>query len=127
MAACGDGVGDRIYRAGRPPTRSAESTAAASATCRSTCPTSTSSDLDAADPHPRRAGVGDVDVIVPRDADVQVNIDPGIGDVEVFDEEGRERRLLRRPRVAAPGSDDGEPEIVLTINAGIGDVEVSRG
>jgi phage shock protein PspC (stress-responsive transcriptional regulator) len=70
------------------------------------------------------AGVGDVEVLVPREADVRVTVDSGIGNVDLFDE-GRSGGLF-------PGdggeswSDDGEPEIVLTIDAGIGDVEVSR-
>jgi phage shock protein PspC (stress-responsive transcriptional regulator) len=72
------------------------------------------------------AGVGDVDVILPRSADVRVTVDTGLGSVEVFGEDGRSSGFF-------PGegsrswTDDGEPEFDLTINAGIGDVEVSRG
>jgi phage shock protein PspC (stress-responsive transcriptional regulator) len=72
------------------------------------------------------AGVGDVTILVPRDADVRVNIDSGIGSVEVFGEEGRSDGFFEGE---GPGSwvGDGEPEIVIDVNAGIGDVEVSRG
>lgn len=70
------------------------------------------------------AGVGDVDILVPREADVRVTVGSGIGNIDLFDEE--------RSGGLFPGegseswSDDGEPEILLTIEAGIGDVEVSR-
>jgi hypothetical protein len=72
------------------------------------------------------AGVGDVDVILPRSADVRVTVDSGLGSVEIFGEDGRSSGFF-------PGegsrswTDDGEPEFDLTINHGIGDVEVSRG
>ena len=72
------------------------------------------------------AGVGDVDILLPRDADVQVDVDSGLGEVDVLDGEDRAGGLY-------PGEgsgswvDDGEAEIVLTIHAGVGDVEVSRG
>jgi phage shock protein PspC (stress-responsive transcriptional regulator) len=83
------------------------------------------SDLDEAISTSIDAGVGDVDIIVPRDADVRVNIDSGIGSVEVFDQKGRSDGLFEG---SGPGSwvGDDDPEIVLTVNAGIGDVEVSR-
>jgi predicted membrane protein len=83
------------------------------------------SDLDQAIRTRVDAGVGDVTVIVPDDADVRVSIDSGIGSVDVFDEPGRSDGYF-----AGDGSGswvgDGDPEIVLTVNAGIGDVEVSR-
>jgi hypothetical protein len=71
------------------------------------------------------AGVGDVRVVVPEDADVRVSIDSGIGSVDVFDEPGRADGYFAGD---GPGDwvGDGEAEIVLTVNAGIGDVEVSR-
>jgi phage shock protein PspC (stress-responsive transcriptional regulator) len=72
------------------------------------------------------AGVGDVDIIVPRDADVRVDIDSGIGSVEVFDEDGRSDGFFEGSGAGSWVGDD-EAEIVLTVNAGIGDVEVSRG
>jgi hypothetical protein len=71
------------------------------------------------------AGVGDVTIIVPDDADVRVSIDSGIGSVDVFGEPGRSDGFF-----AGDGSGswvgDGEPEIEISVNAGIGDVEVSR-
>jgi phage shock protein PspC (stress-responsive transcriptional regulator) len=71
------------------------------------------------------AGVGDVTILVPPDADVRVNIDSGIGGVDVFGQAGRSDGLFEG---TGPGSwvGDARPEIVLTVNAGIGDVEVSR-
>jgi phage shock protein PspC (stress-responsive transcriptional regulator) len=70
------------------------------------------------------AGVGDVEVLVPRSADVRVEVDSGLGDVEVLgeDSDGGYYRGLG----SASWTGDDEPEIALTINAGIGDVEVSR-
>jgi phage shock protein PspC (stress-responsive transcriptional regulator) len=72
------------------------------------------------------AGVGDVRVIVPRSADVRVSVDSGIGDVRMFGHDDRNGGFF--PGLGSrPWTDDGEAEINLTINAGIGDVEVSRG
>ena len=70
------------------------------------------------------AGVGDVDVLVPRSADIRVRVDSGIGSVDVFDRGAVEG--FHPGLGSAEWTDDSEPEIVLTINAGIGDVEVSR-
>jgi hypothetical protein len=71
------------------------------------------------------AGVGDVTILVPRDADVRVNIDSGIGSVEVFGEEGRSDGFFEGEGLGS-WVGDGEPEIVIDVNAGIGDVEVDR-
>ncbi len=71
------------------------------------------------------AGVGVVQVIVPRSADVQVTVDSGIGDVRVLDGESRDGAVF--PGLGAGSWIDGEPEIALTIDAGMGEVEVSRG
>ena len=71
------------------------------------------------------AGLGTVSVLLPRSADVDVEVHHGMGEVQVFDTrrtsgffpgEGRE-----------PWSDDGEAEIELTVNMGMGTVEVLRG
>ncbi|WP_369130549.1 PspC domain-containing protein [Modestobacter roseus] len=70
------------------------------------------------------AGVGDINVLVPFSADVQVSVDSGIGDVDLF---GDVVDTGFFPGSGADWSDDDEPEIVLTITNGIGDVEVSRG
>jgi phage shock protein PspC (stress-responsive transcriptional regulator) len=72
------------------------------------------------------AGIGAVTILVPRDADVRVNIDSGIGSVDVFGEGGRSDGYFAGSGSGSWVGDD-EAEIVLTVNAGIGDVEVSRG
>jgi phage shock protein PspC (stress-responsive transcriptional regulator) len=70
------------------------------------------------------AGVGDVRVILPRSADVEVSVDSGLGDVRIF---GEDRNGGYFPGTGNRSwTDDDEPEFDLTINAGIGDVEVSR-
>jgi phage shock protein PspC (stress-responsive transcriptional regulator) len=71
-------------------------------------------------------GVGDVEVILPRSADVQLAIEHGLGDVEVFDR-GSDTAGFFPGTGSLPWTDDGKAEFVLTINAGVGDVEVSRG
>ncbi|MFQ1001733.1 PspC domain-containing protein [Modestobacter sp. SSW1-42] len=72
------------------------------------------------------SGVGDVDVLVPASADVEVSVDNGIGEAEVF---GQDRSsggtFPGTGRAAWTGDED--PEFVLTIESGLGDVEVSRG
>ena len=71
------------------------------------------------------AGVGDVDVVLPDDADVQLDVHHGIGDVTVdMDETGDG---FYPGEGSGPWVDDEFAEIVLTVNAGVGDVEVSRG
>ena len=71
------------------------------------------------------AGIGDVTIVLPGDADVRVEANHGLGDVSVLQDEGTLDGVY-------PGNGsgdwvaDGDPEIVLTINAGVGDVEVSR-
>ena len=71
------------------------------------------------------AGIGNVEVVVPRDADVQVEVDAGFGDVAVLQDEGMDAGVYPG-RGTGSWVDDGDPEIVLTIDAGVGDVEVSR-
>ncbi|WP_346620091.1 PspC domain-containing protein [Blastococcus montanus] len=71
-------------------------------------------------------GVGDVAVILPRSADVRVRVDQGLGEVTVFG--GRENATRYYPGEGpASWTDDGEPEFELSIDGGIGEVEVSRG
>ena len=72
------------------------------------------------------AGAGDVDVLVPASADVQVTVDNGIGEAELFDQDGVDRGFFPGTGPAAWTGDD-DPEFVLTISSGLGDVEVSRG
>jgi phage shock protein PspC (stress-responsive transcriptional regulator) len=71
------------------------------------------------------AGIGNVDVLVPPEADVQVTIDTGIGDVEVFGEKNTDG--LYPGDGSTSWSNDGSPDIELKVSAGVGDVEVSRG
>ncbi|MGY2081112.1 PspC domain-containing protein [Modestobacter sp. SYSU DS0657] len=70
------------------------------------------------------SGLGDVRVLVPFSADVQVSVDNAIGDVELF---GDALESGFFPGYGADWSDDDDPEIVLTISLGAGSVEVSRG
>jgi phage shock protein PspC (stress-responsive transcriptional regulator) len=72
------------------------------------------------------AGIGDVDVFVPRSADVRVRVDNGIGTVDVLGE-GNSDGGFYEGSGSASWTGDREAEIVLTVHAGIGDVEVSRG
>ena len=71
------------------------------------------------------AGVGDVDVVLPDDADVQLDIHHGLGDVTVDMDEAGDG--FYPGEGLGPWIGDDTAEIVLTINAGVGDVEVSRG
>jgi phage shock protein PspC (stress-responsive transcriptional regulator) len=71
-------------------------------------------------------GLGDLSVIVPRSADVQLLVEQGVGDLQVFDQ-GAAADGFFPGSGSQPWTDDGEPEFVLTINSGLGDVEVSRG
>jgi phage shock protein PspC (stress-responsive transcriptional regulator) len=71
------------------------------------------------------AGVGDLDLTVPASADVRITVDHGLGDVRVFgqsDDDG-----FFPGTGSASWTDDGSPEFIIDINAGVGDVEVSRG
>lgn len=71
-------------------------------------------------------GVGDLDVVLPRDADVRLELDNGVGSTQVLDGGSSDGGYF-------PGTgsgswvDDGEPELVLTVDHGVGDTEVSRG
>lgn len=71
-------------------------------------------------------GVGDLQVRVPFDADVQLTVDHGVGNLDVFGQGPLDRGFFPG---TGPGSwvDDGRPEITLIVNSGLGDVEVSRG
>ncbi|TYP89763.1 PspC domain-containing protein [Blastococcus xanthinilyticus] len=71
-------------------------------------------------------GIGDVEVILPRSADAQIQVDQGVGETEVFGATGSGSDFHPGSGSAA-WTDDGEPEFELEINSGIGDVEVSRG
>jgi len=69
-------------------------------------------------------GVGDLEVLVPRSADVEVRVDSGLGDVDVLDDGATDGFFPGSG--SASWTDDGEPEFVITIDSGVGDVEVSR-
>ena len=70
-------------------------------------------------------GVGNLEVTVPRSADVRVDVDGGIGNVDVLGLGLDSGGGYSRGSGAAWSGDD-DPEIVLTIDAGIGNVEVDR-
>jgi phage shock protein PspC (stress-responsive transcriptional regulator) len=71
-------------------------------------------------------GFGDLQVIVPRSADVQLYVEQGVGDLRVFDRNAAADGFF--PGIGSrPWTNDGNPEFVLTIHSGLGDVEVSRG
>jgi phage shock protein PspC (stress-responsive transcriptional regulator) len=82
------------------------------------------SDLDGPITTRLDAGVGDVDVLIPDSADVRVQVSSGIGGVDVFGDGVADG--YHAGTGSAPWTGDGDAEIVLTINAGIGDVEVDR-
>jgi phage shock protein PspC (stress-responsive transcriptional regulator) len=69
-------------------------------------------------------GIGDVDVLVPRSADVRVTSDTGIGETDLFGDSADSGTF---PGIGAPWSGDDELEFQITIESGAGDVEVSRG
>jgi phage shock protein PspC (stress-responsive transcriptional regulator) len=72
-----------------------------------------------------RNGAGDVQVIVPLDADVQLTVDSGLGAVDAFGEGDTDGYFAGRG--AGAWVDDGVPDVHLIIHNGLGDVEVSRG
>src|SRR3954447_17749358 len=68
-------------------------------------------------------GVGDLEVLVPRSADVEVHIDGGLGDVDLFGGADSGDRFYPGAG-SASWTGDGNPEFVITIDSGVGDVEV---
>jgi len=84
------------------------------------------SDLDAPIDIRVEHGFGDLSIQMPDDADVQLTIDQGVGSVDVFDQGS-----VHDGYFAGTGDgswiDDGEPEFDVTINSGVGDVEMSHG
>ena len=69
-------------------------------------------------------GVGDLELIVPPSADVQLTIEAGLGDVRVF---GSSDDGFFPGSGTASWTDDGRAEFEIMIHNGLGDVEVSRG
>ena len=70
-------------------------------------------------------GVGNVRIELPRSADVQVSVDSGIGNVDLFGNGSTGGFYAGSGTASWTG--DGQPEFVITVDAGIGNVEVSRG
>ncbi|WP_040338499.1 PspC domain-containing protein [Candidatus Blastococcus massiliensis] len=71
-------------------------------------------------------GLGDVEIILPRDADVRVSVDSGLGDVRLFGRKGLTEGTFDGSGSGSWVGDD-EAEIYLDVDAGIGNVEVNRG
>jgi phage shock protein PspC (stress-responsive transcriptional regulator) len=69
-------------------------------------------------------GVGNLHVVLPDSADVQVTVDSGLGNVDVLG--SRSADGFYAGTGSAAWTADGNPEFVLTIDAGIGNVEVDR-
>jgi hypothetical protein len=65
-----------------------------------------------------RHGAGDLEITVPEDADVRVVLDQGMGDIDLFGQSG--------DGYFSAEDGDRDPELVLTIDHGVGNVEVSR-
>jgi phage shock protein PspC (stress-responsive transcriptional regulator) len=72
-------------------------------------------------------GVGDIDVIVPRDADVRISAMTGVGDLQFDGEAIGEDATFHSGTGSGSWVDDGNPEFQITVHNGLGDVEVSRG
>ncbi|GAB4080480.1 hypothetical protein GCM10028783_14280 [Modestobacter muralis] len=70
-------------------------------------------------------GAGDIDVLVPLSADVQVTVDTGLGEAELFGQEESEGGFY--PGSGTTSRSGGNADLLLTIESGLGDVEVSRG
>jgi phage shock protein PspC (stress-responsive transcriptional regulator) len=85
--------------------------------------------IDMGDDSPIRTriehGAGEVRVMVPFDADVQLSVDNGLGSVDVFGEGNADGFFPGRG--AGAWVDDDVPDVRLVIHNGLGDVEVSRG
>ena len=71
-------------------------------------------------------GLGDVEIILPRDADVQVDVDSGLGEVSIFGRDGLTEGSFDGTGAGSWVGDD-EIEIHLDVDAGVGNVEVTRG
>lgn len=69
-------------------------------------------------------GVGSLRVVVPDSADVRISVDDGLGRVDVFGN-GSTDGYYRGTGTASWTGDD-HPEFIISIDAGVGDVEVSR-
>jgi phage shock protein PspC (stress-responsive transcriptional regulator) len=72
-------------------------------------------------------GVGDIDVLVPRDADVRITAMTGVGDLSFGNQTIGEDSTFWPGTGTGSWVDDGNAEFSITIRNGVGDVEVSRG
>ena len=71
------------------------------------------------------SGIGDIEVIVPFSADVELDVTQGIGETDLFGDSVTSGFF---PGVGTDEwSGDSDPEFEITVNSGLGDVEVSRG
>jgi hypothetical protein len=68
--------------------------------------------------------VGNLHVVVPDSADVQVTVHDGLGNVDVLGNGSSDGFYPGSGSASWTG--DGNPEFVITIDAGIGNVEVDR-
>ncbi len=71
-------------------------------------------------------GVGDLTIYLPEDADARISVDAGVGSVDVLGQ-GSPSDGFFAGHGTGSWIDDDKPEIDLTINSGLGDVEVFRG
>jgi phage shock protein PspC (stress-responsive transcriptional regulator) len=71
-------------------------------------------------------GVGAVSITVPADADVHLTVHSGLGSVDAFGQGSVDDGFFPG-RGSGSWVNDGKAEFELIINAGMGDVEVSRG
>lgn len=84
------------------------------------------SDLDEAIRTKVDHGLGDVEIILPRDADVEVTVDSGLGEVSLFGRDGLTEGSFEGTGSGSWVGDD-EIEIYLDVDSGVGNVEVTRG
>jgi hypothetical protein len=70
------------------------------------------------------AGIGNLRIELPSSADVRVAVDSGIGEVNVFGNGSTDGFYAGSG--GDPWTGDGQPEFVITVDAGIGNVEVTR-
>jgi phage shock protein PspC (stress-responsive transcriptional regulator) len=71
-------------------------------------------------------GLGDVRVLVPQDADVQLTVMSGVGSIDAFDQGSVDSGFFPGTGTGSWVNDD-KAEFVIAVHNGAGDVEVSRG
>jgi phage shock protein PspC (stress-responsive transcriptional regulator) len=71
-------------------------------------------------------GLGDLEILLPRDADVRLSVDAGLGTVDVF-HQGSTGGGYFPGRGTGPWVGDDTAEFDVLVHNGVGDVEVSRG